>query len=98
MTPFIAVLAVLAVYRLTLLVTADEITETPRDILLDWLDDRDHSKLATLVGCPWCLSLHFGAAVAWSAHAWGGEWWWQVGALALAASAATGILATFAKP
>lgn len=98
MTPFVAVLAVLAVYRLTLLVTADEITEAPREDALDWLDDHDHPKLATLLGCPWCMSIWLGLPIAWSAHRWGSEPWWQIVALGLAASAVTGFLATFAKP
>lgn len=98
MTPFVAVLAVLCTYRLTLLVTADELTEDPRDALLDWLDDHDHPKLATLASCVWCASVWIGLPVAFSAERWGSEPWWQVIALGLAASAVTGILAAFAKP
>jgi hypothetical protein len=98
MIPFIAVLAVLATYRLTLLVVADELTEDLRKPAIAWLDRREHFKLATLIGCPWCASWWIGLPVAWSAHEWGTEWWWQVGALGLAASAVTGLLATFASP
>ncbi len=98
MTPFVAVLAVLSVYRLSLLVTADELTEPLRTPAVAWLDRHGHEMVATLGSCVWCASVWVGLPVAWSAHEWGTEWWWRVLALGLTASAVTGFLATFASP
>lgn len=98
MTALVVLLTVGAVYRLTMLAVADELGEPAREDFIDWLDRNDHPKLATLLGCPWCASIWIGAPVAWSADVWGDERWWLIAALALTASAATGIVATFAKP
>lgn len=98
MSALVVLLAIASTYRLTMLVTADELFEPAREDFIDWLDRNDHPKLATLAGCPWCVSWWVGAAVAWSAHQWGEEWWWQTSALALTASAVAGVVSTFAKP
>lgn len=89
----------LACYRLTLLVTADELTAPPRDWLVERLerDGRD-SKVAYLIQCPWCASVWIGFAVAWTGWQYGDRAWWFIPAWALSASAVTGFLATFAKP
>lgn len=164
-------LAILATYRLTLLVTADTITAPLRRRLFQWLlmrghrmttdipgrgvrvlgdDDAtmsaacscgwsasavfrpfviihspdeippgpytaaaaaqtlaaladQHSKSTTatrwelFLSCPWCVSVWLGAGAAVLVGVWP-EGWWRWGALALAASAVTGLLATLASP
>lgn len=94
MTPLVAVLAVLAVYRLTLLVVADEITRPPRD----WLIERVPDRVGVLLSCPWCMSVWISVPVAWVAYEHGGSGWFLVPALALSASAVAGFLAEFAAP
>lgn len=96
MTPTAWVLAVLAVYRATLLVVADEITRRPRDWLLRRLGV-DHA-VSYLITCPWCSSLHLSILVVWTGLLWSETTWWQLGAGALAASGVTGILANIASP
>lgn len=98
MSALVVVLAVLSCYRLTMLVTIDEILEPARENIVDWFDGHGHPKLATLCGCPWCMSAWVGFPVAWSADQWGDERWWQVVSVALAASAVTGVIATHARP
>jgi len=63
MTPLVAVLAVLAVYRLALLVSADEITEPPRS----WLIHRVYQ--ATRDGVPDQPHRPDGAPVSWDEFA-----------------------------
>ena len=91
-------LAALACYRATLLICADEILEEPRYRLGTWLDGRRHHKLADLLVCPWCVSVWLAPAAVGSGLAWADGWGWQLAAGALAASALTGALATFASP
>lgn len=86
---------VLATYRLTLLIVADNITKRPRR----WLVDRaPSSRLAYFITCPWCTSWWIAILVTWSAMAWGNGWGWQLPAVAMAASGATGFLASYASP
>lgn len=94
MTPLVVVLAILAVYRLTLLVVADEITAPIRDRLVERVPDR----VGLLLTCPWCMSVWLSVPVAWTAYEHGGSGWFLVPALALSASAVTGFLAEFAAP
>lgn len=64
----------LAVARVTGLITADSITEDARDSALAWLDDRPKtlgSYLATLIQCPWCVSIWVGAIAAPLVWFWG---------------------------
>lgn len=154
MTGLIAVVAALVVYRLTMLVVADEITEPLRERITskyvhaiheaiirpsvadrdpvgeyfaacrcgqswsgpDWgdvvselnghLNDEHRGGIEMtkgprwliLLSCPWCSSWWIGLPVVWSAWCFGDRSWWMVPAGALAASAVTGIVATFAKP
>lgn len=156
MSGLIAVVAALVVYRLTMLVVADEVTEPLRDRnavryvhpvheVTDWPDGKraieagsgeyytscrcglswsgpDWSDVVSelnghlndehragiemtkgprwliLLSCPWCSSWWIGLPVVWSAWCFGDRSWWIVPAGALAASAVTGIIATFAKP
>lgn len=52
----------LAVYRLTRLVVEDEVTRPVREAVVL---NSPESRLAYLIGCPWCVSM-------WAAAAWAG--------------------------
>lgn len=147
MSALVAALAALCTYRLTLLVTADDLTAplrrraitklttvphklstrtrtsndtwshvrctcgdeyTAPPFMVDgraWWQShqahapkhRDHS-LAAVLQCEWCASVWVAIPVAWTAAVYGESTWWLVPALALAASAVTGVLASIAKP
>lgn len=98
----IIVLTVLAVARVTRLITTDVLFETPRNALLSrLLRERDdgtapalRSKLAYLAVCDWCASVYVGAAAAGAYGAWGETMHYMMVCLALAASYATGLLAS----
>lgn len=96
MAPLFWVLAVLACYRLTLLVVADEITSRQRDWLLRRLGP-DH-KVSYLITCPWCTSVWLAGPVVWSGLAWSNGWAWQLAAGTLATAGAVGFLARYASP
>lgn len=155
MSGLVAIVAALAVYRLTMLVVADELTEPVRarivgryvhrvhdDVVRPYAADgpnRDGEFYAecrcgvswagpvwsdviaernqhhyeaqsegiemtegpwwlTFLSCAWCSSWWIGLVVVWSAWCVGDRAWWMVPAGALAASAVTGVVATFAKP
>lgn len=84
-----------AVWRLTLLVVADEITRPGRE----WATDHIHSdRLDYLLTCPWCASLHVAPVVVGSGLAWANGWGWQLAAGSLTASVLTGWLSSFASP
>lgn len=85
-----------AVYRITLLVIADEITRPPREWLLRRLGP-EH-RISYLITCPWCASAEIAVAVVWSGMAWGNGWGWQLAAGALTASGVTGAVARYAAP
>lgn len=87
-------LAVLATFRLTRLVTQDYLTEGPRK----WLQARLPEKPAYLIGCPWCASFWVGGLVAWLTVEWPQNRVLWVVWLALAASGVTGLLATHDPP
>lgn len=91
-------LAMLATYRLTLLVTADELTKGPREWLVRRFEAARMNKVAFLLECPWCASMWVAMPVCASGWRWGSSGWWFVPAWVLAASAVTGVLATFAAP
>ena len=86
----------LAVARLTRLVTTDELTRPVRQALVRRLPDR--SPWAYLLVCRWCLSMWVAApaAVAWwvlsAGPRWSGHWWADIPSVALALSYATGLL------
>lgn len=89
------VLTVLAIARVTRLVTSDRITEAPRNFLLrKLLVRRPESLTAYLIVCSWCSSVYVGAAAAGAWYAWGATMWYQAAVLALAASHVTGVLAS----
>ncbi len=84
----------LAVMRLVGLVTADSITEDARDAVLAWLDDRPKtlgSYLATLIQCPWCVSIWVGAVAAPLVWFFGDHPVMLIPALMLAFSQVTGM-------
>lgn len=80
------ILAVLAVARLTHLVTTDFITDRPRA----WLGQHAPTSIAYLVTCPWCLSMYLGFAVAVPVMLWPHHLYVQIPLVALAASYITG--------
>jgi hypothetical protein len=84
----------LATYRLTVLIKDDKITERLRQAVFrryGHLGDTDVRNPSYLLGCPWCLSMYFGAlAVAGRRYAPGA---WKPLSRALAFSATTGLLA-----
>jgi hypothetical protein len=51
--PVTAAVAALAVYRLTLLVTADKLTEKPRDRLVLWANERAHGPRPVTSSPEW---------------------------------------------
>lgn len=81
------VLVSLAVYRLTVLVTRDEITKWWRE----GLQRRYTGSFVEFWFCPWCVSVWLGAgAVLLAIYQWG---WWQWVCLAFVASGVAGFLA-----
>lgn len=85
-----------AVWRVTLLIVADEITAPARRRLLARLDPAKH--VAYGLTCPWCASVWAAVPVVASGLAWSPGWGWQLAAGALAASAVTGFVSSFASP
>ena len=89
-TPLLALITAVAVYRATVLILHDYITESLRRLLRG---SGDH--LTYLSECPWCASIWVGAVIVpltlWVS-------WWVVVDLVLACSAVTGILLDSHKP
>jgi len=56
-----AVLDIVATYRLTKLIMDDKITEDFRNLIYEKFPK--DSKLAYLIGCPWCVSIWAGATI-----------------------------------
>lgn len=94
MDPLVFLVASLAAYRVTMLVTADEITRPTREALTA----RVPARVGYLLDCPWCASVWVCPPVVGSAYWWGDGWGWWVTAGGLAASAVTGVLASHASP
>lgn len=90
-TPLVLLVTALAVYRLTLLVTADAITGPLRGRLPE-------GRLAELLGCPWCSSVWLAPPVVASGLWWSTGWGWWLVMGSLAASAVAGFLASYASP
>lgn len=84
------IVATLATYRLTRLITTDRITKAPRERIIRALPRE--SLLSYLLVCPWCVSVYTGAAVAGAWWAWGDTVAYTAVTAALALSAATGFL------
>lgn len=99
----IVILTVLAVARVTRLITTDVLTRAPREWTLRALlvrkdgtarEDGFRAGLGYLIVCDWCVSVYVGAAAAGAYAAWGETMPFMGVTLALAASYATGFLAT----
>ncbi|MCL7377471.1 DUF1360 domain-containing protein [Streptomyces sp. 35G-GA-8] len=84
------VLAALATARLTRLITADRITEAPRNWIIRRLPRE--SLLSYLLVCAWCSSIYVGAGMGVAWWAWGGDRWFAAATAALAFSYVTGWL------
>jgi len=89
MAALTVILAALATYRLTRLVTADVIAEPVRQ----WVGKRNQT-LGYLVTCDWCLSIWVAPWPALVVVVWPGNRAVLVVLTALALSAVTGLLAT----
>jgi Protein of unknown function (DUF1360) len=88
-----AVVDALATYRLTVLIKDDKITQGLREAVFrryGHLQDGDVRNPSYLLGCPWCLSMYFGALVVAVEHYAPGIW--RPLSRVLALSAATGLL------
>lgn len=95
MSAAVLALTLLAVARVTRLITSDRITERPRNFLLrKFLARNQESLTAYLMVCSWCSSVYVGAAAAGAWYVWGDTMCYQAVALALAASHVTGVLAS----
>lgn len=86
MTALLVLLTILAVYRVTRLLTEDKIpiVAQPRDFLVNWLDplpsdiaagrrqptSTSARAVAYLLTCPWCMSVWVGAALLPVVHTW----------------------------
>lgn len=82
----------IAFARLVILVTSDVITARPRDAFVTSLKSNSHHMLAYMLLCPWCVSIWLALPAAPVIYAYGKSPWLFVPALALALSAAAGIL------
>jgi len=90
---FVYAIYLLAFARLIVLITMDMITARPRDAVVTALKERGHDMLAYLLLCPWCVSVWLAIPAAPIIYAYGDSPWLFVPALALALSAAAGVLA-----
>lgn len=96
----IVILTVLAVARVTRLITTDVLLQEPREWVIKRLMEHEgepslvRGKVAYLIVCDWCASVYVGAAAAGAYAAWGETMPFMGVTLALAASYATGFLAT----
>jgi hypothetical protein len=86
------IITALATYRLTRLVTADEITKKVRG----WVVDRSE-WFGYLVTCDWCLSIWVAPVPTILVLNWGDQMIVKVGLVALALSALTGLLSLFER-
>ncbi|HSX22677.1 MAG TPA: DUF1360 domain-containing protein [Gaiellaceae bacterium] len=64
----------LATYRVTRLITTDEITRPAREALVKRLESRGHHKLTYLLQCPYCVSVWVGAAFVIAPRVLGRAW------------------------
>lgn len=99
MTTLGAVLMILAVARVTRLITTDVLFDEPRNWVVRKLISPGRArvlrdKLAYLIMCDWCSSMYVGAAGAGAWYAWGETLPFMAVCAALAASYVTGFLAS----
>lgn len=98
--PVLLVIYALAVARVTGLIQADTITERARDRLLLWLDDRPGTLgayLATLITCPWCVSIWVAFIASPIVWFWGESPVLLIPAVALAFSQFTGMISNLGR-
>lgn len=81
----------LAAYRLTRLVVADEITKDARRAI----QRRVPEKVAYLLGCPWCASMYLAPLISGANVLWPNSRLVRAGTEALAGSAVAGLVATW---
>ena len=96
------VLMMLAVARVTRLITTDVLFEEPRGWLVRRIlkgnpEGPLRTALAYLMTCNWCASVYVGAAGAGAWYAWGETMPFMVITAALAASYVTGFLASLTE-
>ena len=94
------VIYLLAVARVTGLVTADSLTEDLRDRIVAWLDDRPKTLgayLATLIQCPWCAGMWLAFLASPLVWFWGDSPFMLVPAIALAFSQAIGMISNVGR-
>jgi len=97
----------LAVARITTLVTHDEITKPARSWLIRQFDPscRPHRLVVYLLGvpdddttgCPWCVSIWFGMAIAPLVWFWPDSPGVMVPVIGFAASQVTGMIYTYGR-
>jgi len=92
MNVLVLILAVLATYRLTRLVTADKISANFRS----WVDSR-WERIGYLVECDWCLSIWFAPLPATAVVLWPDNRVVLIGLTALSLSALTGFIHLFER-
>jgi hypothetical protein len=95
----IIVLTVLAVARVTRLITTDTVLQAPRRWVVNRLMPTGNETglrwhLSYLLVCPWCISVYVAAPVACAYAVWGETMPYMTVVLALAASHVTGFLAS----
>lgn len=99
--PDLAVIVVfaLAVARITLIIVDDDILERPRRAIVKKFapGEKDEHPIATLVTCPWCMSVWVGCALAPLVYYHYGHPLVYMGGLALAASQVTGMIASVGR-
>lgn len=78
----------LATYRVTRLITQDEITRPVREKLVERFESRGYSRAAYLLQCPYCVSVWVGLGVAVASRSRR----WETLRLALAASGVVSII------
>lgn len=93
------ILTVLAVARVTRLVTTDVLFESLRNKVTTRLTEPGRlfglrSRIAYLIMCDWCASMYIGAAGAGAQRCWGDTMWFMMVSIALSASYVTGFLAS----
>lgn len=86
----LAVLALLAIARVTRLINADVILDRPRE----WLTSHAPYSIGYLISCAWCASIYVGGAIAFAVYFWPRDWWVQVPIVGLAGSYVAGLGAT----
>lgn len=83
-------LALGAVIRVTRFLNSDALAEPLRDAAARrW---GDHSRIAYLLGCPWCASIWIAPLIMYAAYRWGETPWFVVAAGSLAVSQVTGLV------